>query len=271
MDKKKNAVFVTGAANGLGKAISVFLANKGFHVIGADNDRDGLEDLMKRNISTIFLDVTRPETIIEAKKLVEKLTDSLDVLVNNAGIFDQIPMVEGDQHRFEHLINVNVLGAFRITHTFFPLLYKRKGQIINISSETAGTLLPFQSYGSSKYMMEAWSEMLRMELKLLGMPVTLIRPGGHKTSLMDKTIEALNRIPEQSIFVDALEKIRKVGVKKVQKVNKSPEEVAQVVYKAILDPDPKRIYAVNESRLYKTLGLVPRQLKEFLVIRSLKR
>ena len=133
-------------------------------------------------------------SIQTAYKEIQNTVDGLDALINNAGIFDQIPMIEGGVERYERLININVLGAYRVTNIFFPLIQKAKGQIINISSETARTLLPFQSYGSSKYMMEAWSNTLRMELRLQGMHVSLIRAGGHKTPLMDKTLDVLNDV-----------------------------------------------------------------------------
>jgi short-subunit dehydrogenase len=268
--KKNNVVLVTGAASGLGIAISKYLANKGYSVFGADMNNEGLKALKGFNISTVFMDVTNTSEIEKAYLVMKKSVGHIDVLINNAGIFDQIPMVEGYMNRYEELINVNVLGAYRVTHVMFPLLHKVKGRVINISSETAKTLLPFQTYGTSKYMMEAWSNTLRMELKLLDMQVSLIRAGGHKTPLMEKTLEIIENVPEDSIFAYALNKIKETGGKKVRAVQKDPEDVARTVYRAIRDKRPHRIYSVNESNLYKFLSILPRELKEFLVIRALR-
>ncbi len=271
MVKKKKVVLVTGAGSGLGKSIAIHLALDGHYVIGTDVNRDCLSALESVNIITSIIDVTKEESINAAYVEISKRYNGLDVIINNAGIFDQVPMVEGGVHRFGQLLQVNVLGAYRVTNIFFPLLYKNKGQIINISSETARTLLPFQTYGSSKYMMEAWSNTLRMELKLLGMHVSLIRAGGHKTPLMHKTLDVLNNVPEDSIYRNALAKIRDTGGKKVKAVNKDPLDVAKVVLKAITSKNPKRIYSVNESSLFRFLSVIPRQVKESLVIGALRK
>jgi len=268
MDKK--VVLVTGAASGLGLAISKYLAANNIHVFGADINNEALEAIEEENISTIGIDITNISSITEAFQIISKSVDRLDGLVNNAGIFDQVPLVEGNINRFEHLVNVNVLGAFRVTHVFFPLLHRASGRIINMSSETAKTLLPFQTYGISKTMMEAWSNTLRMELELLGMHVVLIRPGGHKTLLMDRTIEVLNDVPQDSLYKNALNKVKDTGIKKVRAVNKDPNEVAKAVFKALQDKRPQRIYRVNESTLYKILSILPRRIKESLVLSGLK-
>jgi NAD(P)-dependent dehydrogenase (short-subunit alcohol dehydrogenase family) len=268
--KKKKVVLITGAGSGLGKAIAEYLASGDFHIIGTDLNIDALNLPIEGNITPFVMDVTKEESINKTYSQVSDIIDGLDAIVNNAGIFEQVPMVEGDLRRYEKLLQVNVLGAYRVTNIFFPLLYKRKGRIINISSETAKTLLPFQTYGSSKYMMEAWSNTLRMELKLLEMHVSIIRAGGHKTSLMDKTLEILNDIPEESFFKKALVKIKETGGKKVRAVNKDPRDVAKAVLKAISAKNPKRIYSVNESSLYKFLTIIPRRVKESLVLGALR-
>jgi NAD(P)-dependent dehydrogenase (short-subunit alcohol dehydrogenase family) len=269
--KKKKVVLITGAGSGLGKAIVQYLTMNGHHVIGTDVNIDDLSTLESSNITTGIIDVTREESINTAYSEISKQYNGLDVIINNAGIFDQVPMVEGGVRRYEQLLQVNVLGAFRVTNIFFPLLFKNKGRVINISSETARTLLPFQTYGSSKYMMEAWSNTLRMELKLLGMHVSLIRAGGHKTPLMNKTLEVLNNVPEDSIYKNALEKIKDTGSKKVKAVDKDPRDVAKAVLEAISANNPRRIYSVNESSLFRFLSVIPGRVKESLVIGALRK
>lgn len=270
MVKKKKVVLITGAGSGLGKAITEYLASMDFHIIGTDVNLELIKAYEKSNITTSIMDVTSDESIHKTLKKVSDSFYGLDAIINNAGIFDQVPMIEGGTTRYENLLQVNVLGAYRVTNIFFPLLYNNKGRVINISSETAKTLLPFQTYGSSKYMMEAWSNTLRMELKLLGMNVSLIRAGGHKTPLMKKTLDVLNYVPEDSMFKNALVKIKETGGKKVIAVNKDPRDVAKAVFRAISEKKPKRIYSVNESSLYKFLSIIPRRIKESLVIGALR-
>jgi hypothetical protein len=102
------------------------------------------------------------------------------------------------------------------------------------------------------------------------MPVSIIRAGGHVTPLMQKTLDVLNNVPEGSFFKTALDKIKVTGGNKVRNVNKDPFDVAKIVHSAIMAKQPKRIYSVNESVLYKFLNLAPRSLKELIVIRALK-
>jgi NAD(P)-dependent dehydrogenase (short-subunit alcohol dehydrogenase family) len=268
--KKKKVVLITGAGSGLGKSIAMHLSLNGYHVIGIDMNKEGLSGLETGNITASVMDVTKVESINAAYIEISDQFKGIDAIINNAGIFDQVPMVEGGVRRYEQLLQVNVLGAYRVSNIFFPLLFRNKGQIINISSETARTLLPFQTYGSSKYMMEAWSNTLRMELRLLGMHVSLIRAGGHKTPLMDKTLEILNNVPEDSLYKNALEKIKDTGGKKVKAVENDPLDVAKVVLKALTAKNPNRIYSVNESNLYRFLSMIPRRVKEFLVIGVLR-
>lgn len=270
MVKKKKVVLISGAGSGLGKAIAEYLTLQDFHIIGTDVNSEGLKAYKNSNITTSVMDVTSDKSIHETFIRVSDSFDGLDGIINNAGIFDQIPMIEGDTRRYVNLLQVNVLGAYRVTNIFFPLLYKNKGRIINISSETAKTLLPFQTYGTSKYMMEAWSNTLRMELKLLGIYVSIIRAGGHKTPLMHKTLDVLNNVPEDSMFKNALLKIKETGGKKVIAVNKDPNDVAKAVFRAISEKKPKRIYSVNESRLFKFLSIIPRRVKESLVLGALR-
>jgi hypothetical protein len=110
-----------------------------------------------------------------------------------------------------------------------------------------------------------------MELKLLGMHVSLIRAGGHKTPLMDKTLDVLNNVPGDSVYINSLKKIKDTGGKRVKAVNKDPLDVAKVVLKVITTKNPKRIYSVNESSLFRFLSFIPRQVKEFMVIDVLRK
>jgi len=86
---------------------------------------------------------------------------------------------------------------------------------------------------------------------------------------MDKTIDALENIPDDSIYNKALNMIRETGGKRVRAVTNDPLDVAKIVFKAITDDPPRRIYSVNESFLYRFLSKLPRSIKEALILRSL--
>lgn len=268
---KNKTVLITGAANGIGKSAAEYLNSKGFRIIIADIENSSFEESEEYSFMRVTLDITDIRSITTAFNKIKSSIQGLDGLINNAGIFNQFPLVEAPDDAFKKLMNTNVFGMYKMVKTFFPLIYKRKGRIINISSETAKALLPFQTYGMSKNMMETISNMLRLELNSLGIPLSLIRPGGHATSLMDKTMKVLNRIPENSYFREELLIIQKEGSKRILEVKNDPIDVAKVIYKALTDSNPRNIYNVNVSFLYKLLSLMPPNLREYLVLRALKK
>jgi NAD(P)-dependent dehydrogenase (short-subunit alcohol dehydrogenase family) len=78
-------------------------------------------------------------------------------------------MVEMDEAVMKRVLDVNVMGTFRVNKAFFPLIKARRGRILNISSETGWQSGgPFDgAYASSKHCIEAYSDSLRRELALL--------------------------------------------------------------------------------------------------------
>lgn len=134
---------VTGANKGIGQEVASQFAKKGFHVfIGARNrdaGRKAAEEIAKRGGKATFLeiDVNDNEGVTGAAREFQKISDHLDVLVNNAGI-----MMDGDDgilkitdELFRKTIETNTLGALRVTRAFEPLLAKSKApRVINVSS-----------------------------------------------------------------------------------------------------------------------------------------
>jgi NAD(P)-dependent dehydrogenase (short-subunit alcohol dehydrogenase family) len=134
---------VTGANKGIGREVARQLAGKGFHVfIGARNrdaGRKAAEEIAKRGGKATFLeiDVNDNESVTGAAGEVWKITDHLDVLVNNAGIImdgdDAILKISDDLVR--KTLETNTLGALRVTRAFAPSLAKSKTpRVINVSS-----------------------------------------------------------------------------------------------------------------------------------------
>ena len=133
----------TGANKGIGREVARQLAVKGFHVfVGARNPEAGLkaaDDIAKESGKVTFLkiDVADNSSVAAAASEFSKISDRLDVLVNNAGI-----IVDGDDailkitdEVLRKTLETNTLGALRVTRAFVPLLAKSKGpRVINVSS-----------------------------------------------------------------------------------------------------------------------------------------
>ena len=264
-------VLVTGAASGIGKATALFLLEKGWQVFGADQNAPGLEDLKAHGAFTsLLMDVTDEDSVRAARERVEAVTDGLDALVNVAGIFDHFPVSEGEYARFDRILKVNVGGAFLLVRTFLPRLHRKKGRVVNISSETALALMPLQVYGMSQRMLEVYTSVLRQELALLDMPVILIRPGAHKTPLLFRSAEMLGEIDANSLFVDVLEKGKRMGQDIIAKTKHEPISVAQKVYKALTVNRPRKVYEIHVSGNFRFLSFLPQSWQEKLLRMALK-
>lgn len=133
---------VTGANRGIGREISRQLAAKGVLVMMATRDPERGEktvaELKAQGLPAEFvqLDVTSQASVDNAAAEVERRHGRLDVLVNNAGIaLDWVPVSELTTDALQKTFETNVLGAFRVTKAFLPLLKKSKrGRIVNVSS-----------------------------------------------------------------------------------------------------------------------------------------
>lgn len=173
---------VTGAARGIGKAIADRLAANGSTVYYSDRD-----DLaVGPGGRTLRLDVTSPDDIGAAVRLVEAEAGRLDVLVNNAGIntlthrvpIDQFPRAEWDR-----ILAVDLTGVYDVSRAFVPLLRRhRGGRIINIASIVGLVPLRLQcAYVAAKAGVVNLTRAMALELGPDGILVNGIAPGSTLT------------------------------------------------------------------------------------------
>src|SRR5690348_17041403 len=132
MFKGKSAI-VTGGTSGIGRAITLALADAGCYVtataVSADELSRFTNDPSARNISAVTLDVSDPAAI----DTFIKRFDRLDILVNSAGMI----LRDGAEFKldhFEQVLDVNLTGAMRMCTACHPLLAKQGGSILNIAS-----------------------------------------------------------------------------------------------------------------------------------------
>lgn len=264
-------IFVSGAAGGIGKETISYLVNNGFHVFAGDKNPEVINIFSRPNVTPILLDITNENSIEQARRTIASITDKLSGLVNIAGIFDQFPLMEVSHDAFEKLINTNLVGHQVMTRTFFPLLYKGKGRVINLSSEMVLAQLPLQAYGFSKKLFDIWSTQLRMELNLLDMRVVTIRAGGHMTPFIEESSKIIGEIDRQSKYMNLMERIKAQGQKMLRKPKADPIDVAKTIYKALTRNKPKKVYNVNVSFLFIAFSLIPVGIRERLISYQLKK
>lgn len=184
---------VTGASRGIGRAIALELARRGFAVAIAARDAPGLEVTAHaiRDLGGQALvarcDVTRPSDVSRVVKRCESAFGRLDLLVNNAGSGRFASIDDTDLALWNATISCNLTGAFSVTRTALPLLRRSVSPLIlNIASIAA--IRPFANmaaYAASKAGLLALSRVLREELRPQGIRVAVMIPGATESHFWD--------------------------------------------------------------------------------------
>jgi len=262
---------ITGAGQGLGRAIAEYFHDNDYHVVATDYDVKLLADLDGENGYTVAaLDVTSDDAADEVAATIEKDIGHLEVLVNNAGIMSFYPVCEAPTELTVNTFNINTFGPLRTIRACLDLLIESEGRIVNVSSESAPFRSPFGSYASSKMALEALSEVMRRELRLFGVHLALVRPGAIKTDLFEEIHHIKNEV-ENSRFEDSFRKFAKGVAKRGPKNASAPSEVAAVVYKAATDKDKKVMYEINNQIALKVLDYLPSKTVDAILTASLGR
>lgn len=183
------AVFITGAAAGIGRAVAARFARAGWTVGLYDIDPDAVRatasELGGETVTGAF-DVTDPAGWDGALKEFTGVTGRLDLLVNNAGILYSGPFGEIPLERQHRLIDVNVKGVLNGCHAALPHLRETPGsQVINLASASALYGQPgLATYGASKAAVRSLTEALDLEWRHYGIPVTDLLPLFVATDMM---------------------------------------------------------------------------------------
>lgn len=181
---------VTGASQGIGKAIALAFAREGANVIVTARSADKLSKLEK-DIETLGAKAFAAPADIGVESDVRRVADeaikkfgSVDILVNNAAIIHpRINVVDFDPDLFRDVLNVNITGAFLITKFLLPKMIENSyGKVINISSIGGRKGARGRSaYRITKTAMISFTESLASEVKEHGIDVNAICPGGVDT------------------------------------------------------------------------------------------
>ena len=181
----QRAVLVTGASSGIGRRIAELLATEGFFVYAGATKAEDIAELSKvANMKGIRLDVTSPTEIASAVSAITADGRSLYGVVNNAGIAVGGPLILTPEDELRSVLDVNVMGPYRVTKAFAPMLMAQKGRVVTVSS-ISGILSGPQLgvYSMSKHAIEAFSDALGAEMAPLGVTSSLIEPGNYKSDI----------------------------------------------------------------------------------------
>jgi NAD(P)-dependent dehydrogenase (short-subunit alcohol dehydrogenase family) len=173
---------VTGASRGFGRALSEVLLSRGERLVATARDPAAFER-EHPDAFAVELDVTDPE---QARAAVEQAVDRfgrLDVVVNNAGYghFGAIEELTDDELRQQ--FEVNLFGVLNVTRAALPVMRRqRSGHLVQMSSLNGiEAMVGGGYYCASKFAVEGLSESLAAEVAHLGIKVTIVEPGPHRT------------------------------------------------------------------------------------------
>jgi NAD(P)-dependent dehydrogenase (short-subunit alcohol dehydrogenase family) len=255
------SVLITGATDGLGKALALLLAERGYHVFAAGRSAQKLAQLdtiaraKKLTLESIALDVCSDASVQSAVEAVLGQTGTIDVLVNNAGVNYTAAVEDLSMEDWRAQFETNFFGVLRVTRAVLPHMRERRsGRILMMSSLSGLMTPPTQgAYSSSKHALEGLSNALRLELYPFGIDVVLIEPGYILTGIQKAAGEIskpyLERggpyAPLYAKFFTSVNAMR-------ARSQCTPEDCARVMLRAMEAPRPKARYGVTSlARLVK--------------------
>lgn len=190
-------ILVTGASQGIGKALAEAAARRGAKVLVCARKLELLHDLAGQirsrggAIEIVQADITIADDRRRLVEAAQRTFGGLDILINNAGIGATGHFADAGPERLRQIMEVNFFGLTETTRAFLPMLKKgNKPAIVNISSIAGKRAIPARSeYSASKFAVQGFSEALRAELAKDGVDVLVVCPGLTQTNFSSNMIE----------------------------------------------------------------------------------
>jgi short-subunit dehydrogenase len=236
---------VTGAGNGIGRALTLHLLRQGAKVAAIDISESFLKETQRvakvkaSDLKTYVLDITNENKILLLPDEVIKDFGQVDGLINNAGIIQPFVRVmqlkNEDIHR---VMNVNFFGTLHMCRAFLPHLLKRpEANLVNVSSMGGFVPVPGQAiYGASKAAVKLLTEALYAELKGTPVKVTVVFPGAIGTNITTNSGVDMN--------------MSKADAEKMAKTQKtlSPESAAAMIVEKGIKQNRYRLTVGKDAR-----------------------
>jgi NAD(P)-dependent dehydrogenase (short-subunit alcohol dehydrogenase family) len=274
--QRSRAVLITGCSSGIGRAIAERLARSGWRVYATARDVSSVDDLKSHGCKVQALDVSDLNSMRAAVTTIEESEGSVGVLINNAGfgLHGAVETTSLDDVRRQ--FETNFFGPATLTQLVLPAMRRQGwGKLVNMSSMGGRLTLPGGAfYHASKHAIEAFSDALRLELRIFGIDVIVIEPGIIKTQFGDTavgTVDANETNGPYDLFnqkvmlkIDAAYRNRMFGGPA------RPETVARVVERAISSQRPRARYPVTMGAraLMALRRVLPDRAFDSLVSRS---
>ena len=274
-------ILITGASSGIGKACALAAAQNNYLVYASyrkDADGEVLKQLHP-NIRPIKMDVQNEQDRKAAADLILKEHGHLDCLFNNAGISASGSSEFHSLDKYREQMEVNFISPVALTKAFIPLLRKSADPRILFTGSAAGLLAKpmLSSYSASKFALESYVDVLRIELAPWKIQIAIFEPGKIKTEIYKKSLEDAVKEREQisalevSLYKPLLD-VAMYNIKNADSMSSEVSEVVEVFLHALTAKKAKSRYPVGgDAKLQAFIGkYLPDCFKDWLIKQKLK-
>ena len=261
-DLKDKIAVITGAASGIGAAISKTLGAKGAKLGLVDIDETAVKTAAAKRVAAgmdaidICCDVAREDECEAAINAIVDHYGAIDILVNNAGITQRSAFIDTQIDVYRRVMDVNFFGSLHFTKHAIASLIERKGSIVIIES-VAGVapLVGRTGYCASKHALHGLFTSLRAEMIGSGVHIMIVCPGFVRTNLQSRALDGDGRISKHPQSI--------VGRQD------APDRVAEAVYRGI--QKKKHLVVLSPiGRLTYWMSRIAPNLYERLMARKLQ-
>lgn len=232
-------ILITGTSAGLGAAMATRFS-RWAHVYGTSRvPTTAAEGGPLSPWRTFAMDVTDEASVATALQQLMAAEGRIDVLINNAGVALQGASEQTPIGDFQRQMEVNFLGAVRMTHAVLPTFRRQgSGLIVNISSMATRVPLPFVScYVASKAALEGWAWSLRQEVRPFGVGVCCVQVGDCRTEISARGEREFS-MQDQGVYRSANEAAQR-QYRQDESQGLPPERLAERIERLIRRPPLK--------------------------------
>jgi NAD(P)-dependent dehydrogenase (short-subunit alcohol dehydrogenase family) len=264
IDNQRRVWLVTGASRGFGRAISEALLSRGDQVVATGRGTDFIDSFGRVHPEALALrlDVTDPGAARAAVDDAVARFGRLDVVVNNAGYGHFGAIEELTEEELRRQLEVNLFGVVNVTRAVLPQMRRqRAGHIVQMSSlQGIEAMVGGGYYCASKFAVEGLSESLAGEVEHLGIKVTIVEPGPHRTEFASSQSAEVGEAIDD--YAESVGEARKAFADMDGNQPGNPERAATAIIEAVENDDPPLRLPLGQLALENIRAKLETQLEE---------